>query len=246
MKNMFCRNFHFKLKSNLDDESDEEIDDIDDSFYPPYKKRKLDEEEDAAPTIVAVTANITSVISRTKKQAPHQPNLIRNKEWWDRCYHDFTSEILNIVEHYLTKEETNLNQHPISDNRQLGLTLYRLGHGASFTTLSRLFVVSISLDSVTFNKVCRVLVATLYNRYIKLPLTDEQWDAELKGFLENYKFPCVRTWDGFHVYVSSKLRSYFSFKNRCGTSNLGLKSYNRKFLYCAVGAPGSTRCKDAT
>ena len=258
---MFCRNFHFKLKSNLDDESDEEIDDIDDSFYPPYKKRKLDEEEDAAPTIVAVTANITSVISRTKKQAPHQPNLIRNKEWWDRCYRDFASEefkkqvriqretsdmILNIVEPYVTKKETNLNQHPISVNRQLGLTLYRLGHGASFTTLSRLFVVSISLDSVTFNKVCRVLVATLYNRYIKLPLTDEQWDAELKGFLENYKFPCVRTWDGFHVYVSSKLRSYFSFKNRCGTSNLGLKSYNRKFLYCAVGAPGSTRCKDAT
>ena len=30
MKNMFCSNFHFKLKRNLDDESDEEIDDIDD------------------------------------------------------------------------------------------------------------------------------------------------------------------------------------------------------------------------
>ena len=255
MKNMFCSNFHFKLKRNLDGESDDEIHDIDYLLYSPHKKRILDEEEDTAPNIVAVTASIT------KKRPPRQPNLIRNKEWWDRCYRDFASEefkkqvriqhetfdmILNIVEPYVTKKETNLNQHPVSVNRQLGLTLYRLGHGASFTTLSRLFVVSISLDSVTFNKVCRVLVATLYNRYIKLPLTDEQWDAELKGFLENYKFPCVRTWDGFHVYVSSKLRSYFSFKNRCGTSNLGLKSYNRKFLYCAVGAPGSTRCKDAT
>ena len=28
MKNMFCSNFHFKLKLNLDDESDEEIDDV--------------------------------------------------------------------------------------------------------------------------------------------------------------------------------------------------------------------------
>ena len=28
MKNMFCSNFHFKLKRNLDDESDEEIDDM--------------------------------------------------------------------------------------------------------------------------------------------------------------------------------------------------------------------------
>ena len=153
MKNMFCSNFHFKLKRNLDNESDEEIDDIDDLSYSPYKKRKLDEEKDTASTIVAVTANITLVISRTKKRVLRQPNLIRNKEWWDRCYREFASEefkkqvriqretfdsILNIAEPYYTKKETNLNQHPISVNRQLGLILYGLGHGASFTSPSQL------------------------------------------------------------------------------------------------------------
>ena len=97
--------------------------------------------------------------------------------------------ILNIVEPYLTKKETNLNQHPISVNRQLGLTLYRLGHGSSFTTLSQLFGVSISLASVTFNKVCRVLVATLYNRYVKLPRTDEEWEAELKRLFGELRVP---------------------------------------------------------
>ena len=61
MKNMFCSNFHFKLKRNLDDESDEEIDCIDDLFYSPYKKRKLDEKEDTASTIVAVTIVIRKV-----------------------------------------------------------------------------------------------------------------------------------------------------------------------------------------
>ena len=147
---------------------------------------------------------------------------------------------LNIVEPFLTKKETNLNRHSINVNRQLGLTLYRFGHGASFTTLSQLFDVSRSLASVTFNKVCRVLVATLYNRYVKLPRTDEEWEVELKGFLENYVFPCVDALDGFHVYVSSKLKSYFSFKKRYSMSNLGLVSYNNKFPYCAVGAPGST------
>ena len=148
--------------------------------------------------------------------------------------------ILNIVEPYLTKKETNLNEHPMSVNRQLGLILYRLGHGASFTTFSQLFGVSISLASATFNKNCRVLVSTFYNRYVKLPQTDEEWEAELKGFLENYEFPCVGAWDGFHVYVSSKLKSYFSFKKRCSMSNPGLVSYSKTFLYCAVGAPGST------
>ena len=97
--------------------------------------------------------------------------------------------ILNKVEPHLTKKETNLNQHPISVSRQLGLTLYRNGHGASFTTLSQLFGVSISLASVTINKVCPVLVVTLCNRYVKLPRTNEEWEAELKGFLENYEFP---------------------------------------------------------
>ena len=153
----------------------------------------------------------------------------------DRCYRGFPSEefkkqvriqsktfdmILSIVETYLTKEGTNLNQHPISVNRQLGLTLYRLGHGASFTTLSQLFGVSISLASVTFNKVCRVLAATLYNRYVKLPQTDEEWKAELKGFLENYEFPCMGALDGFHVCISSKLKSYFTFKKRYSMPNL--------------------------
>ena len=93
--------------------------------------------------------------------------------------------ILKIAEPYLTKKEMNLNQHPISVNRQLGLTLCRLGHGFCFTTYSQLFGVSISLASVTFNKVCCVLVATLYSRYVKLSRADEEWEAELKGFLEN-------------------------------------------------------------
>ena len=98
---------------------------------------------------------------------------------------------------------------------------------------------SISLASVT-NKVCRVLVATLYNRYAKLPQTDEEWKAELKGSLQNYAIPCVGAWDGFYMYVRSKLKSYFTFKKRDSMSNLGLVSYNKKFLYCAVRTRGST------
>ena len=92
MKNMFCSNFHFELKRNLDDESDAETNETDYLFYSPYKKRKLNEDETTSSTIVAVTANITSVISRTKKRARRQPNLIRNKERWDKCYRNFASE----------------------------------------------------------------------------------------------------------------------------------------------------------
>ena len=60
--------------------------------------------------------------------------------------------------------------------------MYRLGHGVSYSTLSELFGVSISLASETFNKVCRVLVAASYDQYVTLPKTDEEWESEAKGF----------------------------------------------------------------
>ena len=46
--------------------------------------------------------------------------------------------------------------------------------------------------------------------------------------------------DGFHVYISTKLKSYFSFKKRHTMSNLALIGHNKRFLFCTVGAPGST------
>ena len=120
--------------------------------------------------------------------------------------------ILDVIAPYIFKEPTNLNPEPISVERQLGLTLYRLGHGVSYSTLSQLFGVLISLASEIFNKVCRVLVGASYDQYFTLPNVDEEWELEVKAFIENYEFPYVGAWDGFHVYVSSKLRSFKKFK----------------------------------
>ena len=73
-----------------------------------------------------------------------------------------------------------------------------------------------------------------------MPETDAEWEKEVKGFMENYDFLCAGAWDGFHVYISLKLKSYFSFKKRYTMTNLGLISYNKRFLYAVVGVPGST------
>ena len=48
------------------------------------------------------------------------------------------------------------------------------------TVLEELFGVSESLAAVTFNKVCRVMVATLYKEYGKMPETDAEWESELR------------------------------------------------------------------
>ena len=40
------------------------------------------------------------------------------------------------------------------------------------------------------------MVVSLYDRYVCLPTTDEEWHKEIRGFLENYEFPWVGAWDG--------------------------------------------------
>ena len=105
------------------------------------------------------------------------------------------SLILDVIAPYIFKEPTNLIPEPISVDRQLGLTLYRLGHGASYSTLSQLFGVSILLASERFVEywLWHLMINTLRcPRRMK-----SEWESEVKGFIENYEFPCVGAWDGF-------------------------------------------------
>ena len=75
---------------------------------------------------------------------------------------------------------------------------------------------------------------------MKLPETDEPWEVEVRGFIENYGFPAVGIWDRFHIHVNLQLKANFSFKNKYTVNNLALTSYNKRVLYEVVGAPGST------
>ena len=94
--------------------------------------------------------------------------------------------------------------------------------------------------AVIFNDVCKVLVSNLYDKFVFLPRNTAEWKKELENFLKNWEFPCVGAWNGFHVFVSTKLKKYFSFKKRYSVSSMGLIGSNKRLLWAAVGAPGST------
>ena len=81
----------------------------------------------------------------------------------------------------------------------------------------------------------------MYHTFVALTKNQAEWETELKNSIENYQFPCVGGWNGLHVYVCSKLKSCFSFKKKYTVSNLALIGYNKRILYAAVGALGSTR-----
>ena len=50
----------------------------------------------------------------------------------------------------------------------------------------------------------------LFDKYVKMPSTEQEWINEIKGFIGNYEFPCIGAWDGFNVYVCSKLTNDYN------------------------------------
>ena len=148
--------------------------------------------------------------------------------------------LLNTLWGGLVLTPTNFVLEPTSLDRQLAASLYRLAHEVTYTILEDVFGILKESRRVFFNKVISLIVAYFYDEYVKLPETDEQWEVEVHGFIENYGFPAVGAWDGFHIHVNLQLKANFSFKKKCMVKNLALTSYNKRFLYAAVGAPEST------
>ena len=55
------------------------------------------------------------------------------------------------------------------------------------------------------------MVVKCYDQFVYMPRSEVKWEDELRGFLENYGFPCVGAWDGFHVEWCTKLKNHYSF-----------------------------------
>ena len=89
---------------------------------------------------------------------------------------------------------------------------YTLSSGCIYSTLSNFFGVPVSAANKFFNKVYPVLVGNIYDRFVYLPSTCAKWKADIHEFLKNYKFSCVGSWDGFHIYIASNLTKVFSMK----------------------------------
>ena len=213
------------------------------------KYQLLGSEYSSRPSFAAIAA----VCAARGDEKARSPDEDRNQRWWDEGFRNwsdaqfkkrlqvtrdtFTFLLDNVVDEI--KKETTRFREPTSPERQLGLTLYRLAHGSSYTTVGDLFGVAPSTACTIFNHVTRVIVKNLYDQFVVLPSTEDEWKEELKNFLEDWEFPCVGAWDGFHVYISTNLKNFFSFKKRYSVTNMGLIGCNKRFLWAGVGAPGA-------
>ena len=148
--------------------------------------------------------------------------------------------LLCRIEQGIIKEPTVMAPNPIELHRQLASTIYRTAHGCSFQVLKYIFGVSQLLSTQIFNKVIRVLISSFYDEFIKLPNNEEEWVQESIPFIENYKFPCVGAWDGFHVNITTHVNNHYSFNDKYTVTSMGLVGHNKRFLHLTTGAPGST------
>ena len=146
---------------------------------------------------------------------------MKNSSKKNFVYLDVILIIASIIRPFIEKRPTNLVPHLIQPEKQLALKIYRLANGCFFAVISDLFGVSKALAIETFNQV-RELVTNFYNDYVKMPENEDKWKEELKRFIDNYEFPCVGAWNGFHVYISSKLKNFYNFKHRYSISNMAL------------------------
>ena len=185
-------------------------------------------EEENDQDIINDVARVVGVLG-DKNRKPRGPTRDRNvrKEQWTELYNQKSDEeflekmrinrttfnlLLNTLWDGLVLTPTNFVPEPTSPDRQLAASLYRLAHGVTYTVLEDVFGISKESGCVFFNKVIRLIVAYFYYDYVKLPETDEQWEVEVRGFMENYGFPAVGAWYGFHIHLNSQLTAKFSFK----------------------------------
>ena len=202
--------------------------------------------KEAKHRVLAATVSCCCV----KERRPKSPIEMRDTVCWQHGYANWTDKqfkkrlrvnrdnfhfILNNISDLIIREVTKFKE-PVSPDRQPAITLYHLAHGCSHSTVGDLFGVASSTACRIFNEVICVIIQICYDDFVVLPSNEDEWKAELNGFLEDWGFPCIGAFDGFHVYTS---RNFYNFKKPNSVTNMGFVGANKRFLWAGVGAPGS-------
>ena len=176
-------------------QNDNQIDSDDENIVKKVKRQNdiMDQEIENVFSFV----NAIFTITADKDIAERSPDEVRDSSIFENGYYNWSDKkfkkslritrdtfehILEEILPDLIKTPTPMKPNPIIPATQLAITLYRLAHGCSLSTLEDVFGWSIPTNDKTFNYVCRVLVQRLYDRYVRLPKTEEEWIAEIKGF----------------------------------------------------------------
>ena len=121
--------------------------------------------------------------------------------------------IFEQIAHLIHKGPTYLVANPKEAPCQLGLIIYKMAHGCSFKViwvclgflslwLQRHSIILNTLSAWYSQHIIKYMILTLYHEFVCLTRTKADWANICEGFIENYEFPCVGTWEELHVHVA--------------------------------------------
>jgi len=133
------------------------------------------------------------VAANKKPRKERTADEVRSNSWWRNGYQNWNDKvfkkrlrinratfqfILGEVEEQLVKEPTRFRPEAIPPDTQLAITLYRLAHGCTYSTVGDLFGVAESTASVIFNQVYKILVSTSLRQICVLAQKESRMEAQ--------------------------------------------------------------------
>ena len=165
------------------------------------------------------------------------------EEWWRENLRmtEHTFRILcSELQPYIKKKATVLRD-PISVERRVAITVWKLATNVEYRTLSNLFGIGLSTVAVIVVETCQAITSNLLKRYVSIP-QDELLGEVMRGFESCWGFPQVAgAIDGSHIPIIRPEECASDYFNRKGHYSIiiqGLVDFRGRFMDVCIGWPG--------
>ena len=164
-------------------------------------------------------------------------------EWWKsnfRMNRDTFNLLCSEVRPYVERECTVLRE-PISVEKRVAVTIWKLATNVEYRTLSNLFGLGRSTVCTVFIETCKVIADKLFAKYVKVPSGDMLKEV-VNGFEELWGFPqAAGAIDGTHIPIIRPEESASDYYNRKGFYSIimqALVDHRGRFMDVYIGWPG--------
>ena len=185
--------------------------------------------------------------------------LPRNTGWWETVSTRYSEK--RFKKNFRVSKETfrflagelealereSVAEDPISVEERLAITLYRLGRGSYYHTISEMSGIAESTICRIVPEVCGELVQKLWATYVRFPESELEFTEKLQDMKSLWHFGyafCAA--DGSHLPIKlpeggdEARKSYRCFKNFYSIVLMAMVDANLRFIWASCGFPGNS------
>lgn len=150
-------------------------------------------------------------------------------------------ELLSLIEPFFCERSDAVRKDTLSLGKRVALTLYYLKDQGPYSMTCNAFGCSKATISLCVNEVCNTITNYLGSIFIKYPVTKEEVQSAIDGFLQKFGFPqvigCI---DGTHIPIQQPNENAHDYLQMKYTINCQeICNLNGKFINVEIKWPGS-------